>query len=117
MRVAIETMDPTILTVDACSTLLPFCPEKAEIDAAATYDGEMNALDPASQFIVAVHKIPRLQLRFRNNIFKGDFDEKLDVMSKDVETFRNGCVILTSNEHFRKFLKIALNIGNTLNAV
>ena len=71
----------------------------------------------ASQFIVAVHKIPRLQLRFRNNIFKGDFDEKLDNLAKDVDVFREGCVTLTSNENFRKFLKVALNIGNTLNAV
>ncbi len=71
----------------------------------------------ASQYIYAVHKIPRLQLRYRNITFKAEFPEKLDAYTKDVESFREGCIILTSNEDFKKFLKIALNLGNTLNAV
>lgn len=45
MRIAVDTMDETILTPDACSALLPFVPEKDEIAAAASYEGEMNALD------------------------------------------------------------------------
>lgn len=56
-------------------------------------------------------------MRFKNKMFVEDFNEKLETLVRDVETFREGCIILTTNESFKKFLKIALNIGNTLNSV
>lgn len=45
MRDAVQLMDPSIMTVDACSALLPFVPQPDEISSAASYDGEMNGLD------------------------------------------------------------------------
>ncbi len=45
MRTAVDTMDESILTPDACSALLRFVPEKNEIAAAASYEGKMNAID------------------------------------------------------------------------
>lgn len=56
-------------------------------------------------------------MRFKNVIFKGEFEDKLNAYEKDIDVFREGCVALTSSENFKKFLKVALNVGNTLNAV
>lgn len=41
-------MDPVIVTADACSTLLPFVPEKEELSAAESYEGEPSGLDPVN---------------------------------------------------------------------
>ena len=50
-------------------------------------------------------------------IFKSEFPDKFGELVANTASFNDGCQILTKNEEFKKFLKVSLDLGNTLNAV
>ena len=64
-----------------------------------------------------MHKIPRLIIRLKTNVFKDEFAPKMENSIKEAEIIRKSCDVLRNNLNFQKFLKIALDLGNSLNQV
>jgi hypothetical protein len=45
LKDALINLDPKIVTSDACSTLLPFCPDAEEMQICKSFDGNLEELD------------------------------------------------------------------------
>ena len=80
------------------------------------YDGPIEALDQSSQFYFTIKDIPRYQVRLRTIVFREEYNERLTPALKDLEKIEKACDVLRSNENFKKFLKVILDIGNQMNS-
>jgi len=65
LKDALINLDPKIVTSDACSTLLPFCPDAEEMQICKSFDGNLEELDMSSQYMIAMINVPRMQIRLR----------------------------------------------------
>lgn len=115
LRDALINFDPKLATPENCLSLMNFCPDADEITICKGYDGPLEELDSASQYLIAMSEVPRMQIRLRTLMFKAEFQEKIDSALNDVDLFKKGCQVLRDSDTFRSFLAIAVMIANALN--
>jgi hypothetical protein len=80
------------------------------------YDGPFESLDLSSQYYFIIKDVPRYQVRLRTIVFRGEYQERLTPALNDLEKIEKSCNVLRSNENFKKFLKVILDIGNQMNS-
>mmetsp|Transcript_39039 Transcript_39039/g.34716 ORF Transcript_39039/g.34716 Transcript_39039/m.34716 type:complete len:340 (+) Transcript_39039:946-1965(+) len=116
VRDAILNLDKKIVNNELATTLLPFAPQPEEIQVCADWDGDKTELDGASNFMVAIHNIPRFVFRLRAFVFKDEFEAKVEAAVGDIGTFYKGCKTVKQNTNFQDFLSYTLQVANFLNA-
>lgn len=117
LKKAIIQIDSSIINLDAAQALLRFPPEPDELNNVKNYDGPLDNLDLVSQFYLAIKDVPRYLPRLRTVILREEFNERFDPVVRDIEIVEKACMSLKSNENFKRFLKLVLDLGNKMNSV
>ena len=55
--------------------------------------------------------------RLKFTIFRAEAQERLTGILSDISKIKVGCDVLKNNAHFKLFLKLSLDVANTLNEV
>lgn len=89
-----------MINTELATTLVPYAPQPEEITACSNWNGDNTELDAASNFMVAVHNIPRFVFRLRAFVFKAEFNDKLDEALSNIRIFNKGCKLVKDSEKF-----------------
>lgn len=117
LKTAILTLKPDIISLDAAQALLRFPPESDELERVRSYDGSLDNLDPASQFLFAIKEIPRYQIRLRGVVLREEFNDRFEPAIKAIDILQKALIVLKENIEFKRFLKLVLELGNKMNSV
>eukprot|EP00736_Rhodelphis_marinus_P001312 Rmarinus@m.28748 len=115
---AIVNMDEKWLKRDSIETLLQALPTPEEVSAVEAISGGADGdyeLEKSEKFVLALHKIPRLELRLRIWRFKLQLDEYVEPIEVPLKTLQRTCEDIMSSQAFRDFTGIVLALGNYLN--
>lgn len=85
------------------------------MDQIKGFEGNLQDLQESEQFVVSIVRIPLFDKRIDAIIFKYNFDSEFSLLSENVSVLRNSYDVITTNEKFKKLIRMVLDIGNFLN--
>jgi hypothetical protein len=113
---AVKKVDDNILTSQRLNILKQCVPTDDEVELIKSYDGKIEDLGNAEQFIAVLAQVPRFQQRIQAMAFRQKFSEELSEVGPDLETVRQAIQAVRTSSRFKKVLQAILVIGNFVNA-
>ncbi|KAJ3127224.1 hypothetical protein HK098_006589 [Nowakowskiella sp. JEL0407] len=116
IRDEIVTVDVHLLTEDILQRLEQNWPSDTDVRKVVLYEGNVDELGEAEQFVHFVGDVPRMAPRLSCIVYKLKFSHELNEILPDVETVISACSELMTSEKLKIVLGRVLVIGNYLNS-
>ncbi|KAL9655773.1 hypothetical protein ABK040_005000 [Willaertia magna] len=115
IKTAIMQMDENILQPENIKALKDMVPTADERQALEEYNGDLNQLGPAEQFLKKILDIPRMEERLDCWLIKLKFPASVTSVEPNIENVLNSCKQLQKAKKFHKLLQVILAVGNFIN--
>ncbi|KAJ3414462.1 hypothetical protein HDV05_006555 [Chytridiales sp. JEL 0842] len=115
IRDAVKKVDDNILTPEKLSILKRCLPTNEEIERVKAYEGNVEELGNAEQFIAAISQVDRFSQRVEAIHFRQRFSEEVAEVAPDLDTITRATKTLRTSSRFKKLLQAILIIGNFVN--
>eukprot|EP01125_Pyxidicula_operculata_P022201 TRINITY_DN895_c0_g2_i1.p1 TRINITY_DN895_c0_g2~~TRINITY_DN895_c0_g2_i1.p1 ORF type:complete len:999 (-),score=248.54 TRINITY_DN895_c0_g2_i1:3227-6223(-) len=113
---AILNLDETVFRTEDIQVLIPFSPQKEEIELLSPYKKDPPSnLGKPEKFFVEIIDIPDVKARLECWNYKMTFPAKFVEIKASVETLLRACKEVKDNNHFIKVLEVVLAFGNFFN--
>ncbi|TVU05775.1 hypothetical protein EJB05_48958 [Eragrostis curvula] len=103
------------LSVQQLEALVKMKPTKEEEEKLLGYDGDINMLDPAENFVKALLTIPMAFARIETMLYKETFDDEVAHLKMSFSMINGACFELRSSKLFIRLLEAVLKTGNRMN--
>ncbi|XP_022095373.1 delphilin-like isoform X7 [Acanthaster planci] len=122
LRLSIDDIKADILQMktDRISTshlqqLSLYAPDTTEIEKLKKYSNRVSQLTLPDKFAYEMSQIPGYKLRIESLLFKSNFDEKLEEISKLLKVIEQAAIELRGSQKLAKVLELVLAMGNYMN--
>lgn len=115
IRSALLDVDAKDLSLENLKAIRSCVPTADEMKLVRDYQGEINSLSKADQFINEMLGFPKLQQRLDSMIFMRKFDTEIQEIQPDLNTIRFAINEMRECKKFKVILKHVLLLGNILN--
>ncbi|CAI2377211.1 unnamed protein product [Moneuplotes crassus] len=85
------------------------------IEAVNSFEGSIEDLNKTEQFIVSIMRVPFFEIRINAINFKYNFDADIAIMSDNISLLKQSYEAISTNDKFKKLIRMILEIGNFLN--
>ncbi|KAF2919784.1 hypothetical protein DAI22_08g161300 [Oryza sativa Japonica Group] len=103
------------LSVQQLEALVKMKPTKEEEEKLLNYDGDINMLDPAENFVKVLLTIPMAFPRMEVMLYKENFDDEVAHIKMSFAMIEGACTELKSSKLFLRLLEAVLKTGNRMN--
>uniref|UniRef100_A0A0D9X841 Formin-like protein n=1 Tax=Leersia perrieri TaxID=77586 RepID=A0A0D9X841_9ORYZ len=103
------------LSVQQLEALVKMKPTKEEEEKLLNYDGDINMLDPAENFVKVLLTIPMAFSRIEVMLYKENFDDEVAHIKMSFAMIEGACNELKSSKLFLRLLEAVLKTGNRMN--
>ncbi|KAL6598618.1 hypothetical protein ACP70R_046317 [Stipagrostis hirtigluma subsp. patula] len=114
-QVCSSITEGTGLSVQQLLALVKMKPTKEEEEKLLDYNGDLNMLDPAENFVKALLTIPMAFSRIETMLYKETFDDEVAHIRKSFSMINVACNELRSSKLFLRLLEAVLKTGNRMN--
>nr|XP_034600677.1 formin-like protein 9 isoform X2 [Setaria viridis]TKW10409.1 hypothetical protein SEVIR_6G162600v2 [Setaria viridis] len=105
----------TGLSVQQLEALVKMKPSEEEEKKLLDYDGDINILDPAENFVKVLLTIPMAFSRIEVMLYKETFDDEVAHLRMSFTLIKGACSELRSSKLFLRLLEAVLKTGNRMN--
>ncbi|KAJ1268533.1 hypothetical protein BS78_07G142300 [Paspalum vaginatum] len=105
----------TGLSTQQLEALVKMKPSEEEEKKLLDYDGDINMLDPAENFVKVLLTIPMAFSRIEAMLYKGTFDDEVAHLRMSFALIKGACSELRSSKLFLRLLEAVLKMGNRMN--
>ncbi|WVZ92822.1 hypothetical protein U9M48_038860 [Paspalum notatum var. saurae] len=103
------------LSTQQLEALVKMKPSEEEEKKLLDYDGDINMLDPAENFVKVLLAIPMAFSRIEAMLYKGTFDDEVAHLRMSFALIKGACSELRSSKLFLRLLEAVLKMGNRMN--
>ncbi|KAG8047343.1 hypothetical protein GUJ93_ZPchr0008g13980 [Zizania palustris] len=103
------------LSVQQLEALVKMKPTKEEEEKLLNYDGDINMLDPAENFVKVLLSIRMAFPRMEVMLYKESFDDEVAHIKMSFAMIEGACTELKSSKLFFRLLEAVLKTGNRMN--
>ncbi|CAL5006095.1 unnamed protein product [Urochloa decumbens] len=114
-QVCISITEGTGLSVQQLEALVKMKPSEEEEKKLLDYDGDINMLDPAENFVKVLLTIPMAFSRIEVMLYKETFDDEVAHLRMSFALIKGACSELRSSKLFFRLLEAVLKTGNRMN--
>ncbi|CAL4998886.1 unnamed protein product [Urochloa decumbens] len=114
-QVCISITEGTGLSVQQLEALVKMKPSEEEEKKLLDYDGDINMLDPAENFVKVLLTIPMAFSRIEAMLYKETFDDEVAHLRMSFALIKGACSELRSSKLFLRLLEAVLKTGNRMN--
>ncbi|TDH71979.1 hypothetical protein CCR75_000807 [Bremia lactucae] len=108
-------MNATVLSSSQLCSLLDMWPDRNEMEAINAFQGDVETLGTAEQFLREVGRIPRFQEKLKCLVFMQEFPSRKQELMESLEVVIRGLFQVCSSTELRQVFMYILQIGNLLN--
>lgn len=105
----------TGLSTQQLEALVKMKPSEEEEKKLLDYDGNINVLDPAENFVKVLLKIPMAFSRIEAMLYRGTFDDEVAHLRMSFALIKGACSEVRSSKLFLRLLEAVLKTGNRMN--
>ncbi|CAO2206807.1 unnamed protein product [Urochloa humidicola] len=114
-QVCVSITEGTGLSVQQLEALIKMKPSEEEEKKLLEYDGDINMLDPAENFVKVLLTIPMAFSRIEAILYKETFDDEVAHLRMSFALIKGACNELRSSKLFLRLLEAVLKTGNRMN--
>ncbi|RLN05135.1 formin-like protein 9 isoform X1 [Panicum miliaceum] len=114
-QVCSSITEGTGLSVQQLEALVKMKPSEEEDKKLMDYDGDINMLDPAENFVKVLLTIPMAFSRIEAMLYKETFDDEVAHLRMSFTLIKGACSELRSSKLFLRLLEAVLKTGNRMN--
>lgn len=107
--------DDAKIGVEKLKGLLKILPEKDEIAAVRSYDGEREKLGNAEQFYAHLLELPSYRLRVELMLFRSELGDNVEELTPKLGAVIAACEEIINSHSLTEFLGFTLQTGNFIN--
>ncbi|CAD6265409.1 unnamed protein product [Miscanthus lutarioriparius] len=114
-QVCSSITEGTGLSTQQLEALVKMKPSEDEEKKLLDYDGDINMLDPAENFVKVLLTIPKSFSRIEAMLYKETFDDEVAHLRMSFALIKGACSELRSSKLFLRLLEAVLKTGNRMN--
>ncbi|CAM8894668.1 unnamed protein product [Rhodiola kirilowii] len=103
------------LSLQQLEALVKMVPTIEESQKLATYNGNINELGSAEQFVKMIISVPFAFPRIEAMLYRETFEDEVVHLKKSLSVLEDACIELRSSRLFLKLLEAVLQTGNRMN--
>jgi len=112
---ALTSGDEIAFSTDQLASLIAMLPSAEDVELCQSFDGPVETLGKAEQFVLAISAVPRYAARTKCMLTRATFGEKVGELSEAVGHVSAAAAEVRGSGALRSVLELTLGLGNHLN--